>query len=87
MLTTCSLLHPLEKYWNAFLKVRMSIWNQNLYGVLYSRDSSIFLSKGHSKFPQFPIKTQKLLKKQSLMAESPPLSPSPSIWKFPEASG
>ena len=34
----------------------MSIWNWNLNGILYSRDSRIFLIKGHSKFPQFPMK-------------------------------
>lgn len=43
-----------------------------MYGVLYSRDSSIFLSKGHSKFPQFPMKDPKIVEETELDSKRPP---------------
>ena len=63
----------------------MSIWNQNLYGVLYSRDSSIFLSKGHSKFPQFPMKDPKVVEETELDGRKLPTLALPLLLEIPRS--
>ena len=60
----------------------MSIWNPNLHGILYSRDSSIFLIKGHSKFPQFPMKGPEVEETELDGRRAPTLAP-PFLLEIP----
>lgn len=48
-----------------------------MHGVFYSRDSSIFLIKGHSKFPQFPMKDPEVVEETELDGRRPPTLQSP----------